>query len=64
MVIVFRYEKNGEPVERFGFFFCQDCLTAQAMASILLKKLQIMIGHALHKLIAQAYDGAAVLSGV
>ena len=34
------------------------------MASILLKKLQIMIGHALHKLIAQAYDGAAVLSGV
>ena len=64
MVIVFRYEKNGEPVERFWGFFCQDCLTAQAMASILLKKLQIMIGHAPHKFIAQAYDGAAVLSGV
>ena len=45
-------------------FFCPDSLTAQSLASILLKELQIVIGHAPHKLIAQTYDGAAALSGV
>ena len=47
----------------FGFF-CPDSPTAQSLASILLKELQIVIGHAPHKLIAQTYDGAAALSGV
>ena len=39
-------------------------MKAQSLACILLKELQIVIGHAPHKLIAQTYDGAAALSGV
>ena len=64
MVIVFRYEKNGEPVERFWGFFQPTSLTAQSLASILLEELQGLVGHDSDKLIAQTYDGAAALSGI
>ena len=34
MVIVFRSEKNGEPVERFRGFFQPTSFTAQSLASM------------------------------
>ena len=64
MVIVFRYEKNGEPVKRFWGFFQPTSLTAQSLAGILLGELLGLVGHDSDKLIAQTYDGAASLSGI
>src|SRR6201990_1711383 len=64
MVIVLRYEHQGKPVERFWGFFNPVNQTAEALSSILLRELQILIGESPHKLIAQTYDGAAALSGV
>ena len=63
MVVVFRYEKSGEPVERFLGFFKPTRLTAPSLASILLEELSGLVGHDPDKLIAQTCDGAAALSG-
>ncbi|KAG0729553.1 Zinc finger MYM-type protein 1 [Chionoecetes opilio] len=64
MAIVLRYELQGKPVERFWGCFNPINQTAEALASVLLKELQTLIGDCPHKLIAQSYDGAAALSGV
>ena len=64
MVIVFRYEIAGRPVERFWGFFNPESLTAEALSSILLKELDLVIGRTENKLIAQTYDGAAALRGI
>ena len=63
MVVVFRYEKSGEPVERFLGFFKPTRQTALSLTSILLEELSGLVGHDPDKLIAQTYDGAAALSG-
>ena len=66
MAIVFRYVVKGKPVERFWSFISPPHHDAQALASCLLAELH---KHDLHtqgnagKLIAQTYDGAAVMSG-
>ena len=39
MVVVFRYRKSGDPVERFLGFFNPTRLTAPSSASILLEEL-------------------------
>ena len=39
MVVVFRYEKSGEPVERFLGFFQPTRLTAPSLACVLLEEL-------------------------
>lgn len=64
MVIVFRYELKGKPVERFWGFFNPENQTAEALSAVLLGELAKLIGDCPHKLIAQTYDGAAALSGV
>ncbi|XP_045595761.2 zinc finger MYM-type protein 1-like [Procambarus clarkii] len=63
MVIVLRYELQGRPVERFWGFFNLINKTVEALSIVLLKELQILIGDYPHKLIAQTYDGAAVVIG-
>ena len=63
MVIVFRYEFKGKPVERFWGFYNVENQTGQELARVLLKELDTVIGDS-HKLIAQTYDGAAALSGI
>ena len=64
MVIVLRYELQGKPVERFWGFFNVISQTAEALSSVLLGELKVLIDNSPHKLIAQTYDGAAALSGV
>lgn len=66
MVIVYRYVVKGKPVERFWSFISPPQHGAKTLASCLLAELQ---KHKLdtqensHKLIAQTYDGASVMSG-
>ena len=64
MVVVFMYEKDGKPVERFWGFFELTSLTAQSLAIILLEELLGLVGHDPDKLIAQTYDGATALNGI
>lgn len=62
-VIVFRYIKDGKPVERFWGFFTSPQQTADALSSLILTELEPLVGKNADKLIAQSYDGAAVMSG-
>ena len=64
MVVLFRYQKSGETIERFLGFFQPTRLTAPSLASILLEELKGLVGHDPDKLIALTYDGAAALSGI
>ena len=64
VVITFRYVKKGKPVERFWGFFNPVDMTAETLASLVEAELTPLIGQKPEKLVAQTYDGAAVLSGV
>ena len=64
MVVLFRYQKSGETIERFLGIFQPTRLTAPSLASILLEELKGLVGHDPDKLIALTYDGAAALSGI
>jgi len=64
VVITFRYVKKDKPVERFWVFFNPVDLTSETLTCLLENELQPLIGQEPEKLIAQTYDGAAVLSGV
>lgn len=60
-VIVLRYVKNTRPVERFISFVDVRDRTAHGLTTVLLHELELF--NLKDKLIAQAYDGAAVMSG-
>lgn len=61
LVVIFRFTKLGMPVERFHSFFAVDDRTAVGISSVLKTALQPYSVES--KLIAQTYDGAAVMSG-
>lgn len=64
MVIVFRYVKNGAPVERFWTFLLPEKHDAETLANTILNVLDPILKNNKNKLIAQSYDGAAVMSGI
>ena len=64
IVLVFHYIKNGKAVERFWKFFNPADLTAATLSSIVINELELLIGSFSEKLVAQTYDGAAVLREV
>ena len=59
VVILFRYEVEGKPVERFRGFFNAVNQMAATLSYLLLNELKPLIGSFLNKLIAQTHDGAA-----
>lgn len=63
LVIVFHYEINGQPVERFWGFFNPDGHNAESLTSTILSEINPILKNTPNKLIAQSYDGAAVMSG-
>lgn len=62
LVIIIRLEMNGVPVERFWGYFNPKGSDAASIADVILNELAIMIPNNKEKLIAQSYDGAAVMS--
>ncbi|XP_030762931.1 zinc finger MYM-type protein 1-like [Sitophilus oryzae] len=62
-VLVFRYIKGSTAVERFWGFFTSAQQTADSLSSLILNELQPLVGQNPNKMIAQSYDGAAVMSG-
>nr|CAI5864570.1 unnamed protein product [Callosobruchus analis] len=63
MVVVFRYIKNGDPVERFWTYLEPQNLTAESLTADILRILDPILENSKDKLIAQSYDGATVMSG-
>ncbi|XP_025410376.1 zinc finger MYM-type protein 1-like [Sipha flava] len=63
LVIVFRYELKGQPVERFWGFLNPDGHNAESLTSTILSEINPILKNTPNKLIAQSYDGAAVMSG-
>ena len=64
VIVTFRYVRDNKPVERFQSFFNPADLTSETLFSLLHDHLSSLIGNEPGKLVAQTYDGAAVLSGV
>ena len=64
VVVTYRYLRGSKPVERFWSFFNPDDLTSETLSNLLQNELHPLIGEDPQKLVAQTYDGAAVLSGV
>nr|CAI5833553.1 unnamed protein product [Callosobruchus analis] len=63
MVVIFRYIKNGHPVERFWTYLEPQNLNAESLTADILRILDPILENSKDKLIAQSYDGAAVMSG-
>lgn len=63
LVVIFRYCQNGEPVERFWTYLVPSKHDAQTLTDSILSVLDPILENSPHKLIAQSYDGAAVMSG-
>lgn len=64
MIFIFRYVLDGIVHERFWKFVNPPGTTAQHLTDAILEELQLLkINEAPHKLIAQSYDGASVMSG-
>lgn len=63
MAIVFRYIVKGKPVERFWDFLIPSDHDAKSLSSVILIELEKHVKSNQNKLIAQTYDGAAVMSG-
>ncbi|XP_068086206.1 zinc finger MYM-type protein 1 [Anabrus simplex] len=63
LALVFRYEKNGMPCERFWGLFDPVGQKADAITTIL-DLIQSTFKAAPHKIIALTYDGASVISGI
>ncbi|XP_022182247.1 uncharacterized protein LOC111042064 [Myzus persicae] len=65
LVILFRYELKGKPVERFwGFFKAANENDAESLAQTILSEVNSILNDAPYKLVAQSYGGAAVMSKV
>lgn len=63
MAIVYRYIVNDKPVERFWAFLNPKEHNAQGLSVCIKEQLDRHIGKETGKLIAQTYDGAAVMKG-
>ncbi|CAG9765677.1 unnamed protein product [Ceutorhynchus assimilis] len=63
MVVIFRYIQNGDPVERLWTYLEPSNLTAESLTADILSVLDPIFENSKEKLIAQSYDGAAVMSG-
>ena len=62
-VVVFRYEHEGSVKERFWGFSNPTSQDAQGLSTFILEQLDSVLKGSNEKLIAQTYDGAAVMSG-
>jgi hypothetical protein len=63
LALIFRYEIKGIPVERFWGFFKPKGHDAYSLTRSILNEIDPIIEKNPQKFIAQAYDGAAVMSG-
>lgn len=63
LVVILRYSRNGEPVERFWTYIVPDKLDAENLTRAICNVLDPILENCPNKLIAQSYDGAAVMSG-
>lgn len=63
MVLVFRYEINGNVCERFWGFFNLEGQTATYISDCIIREVQGILKKNPSKLIAQTYDGASVMRG-
>ncbi|XP_072384690.1 uncharacterized protein [Diabrotica undecimpunctata] len=63
MVVVFRYCRNGAPVERFWTYLVPSKLNADTLSKNIFSVLDPILENSNNKLIAQSYDGAAVMCG-
>jgi len=65
LVIVFRYELKGKPVERFwGFLKAANGHDAGSLSQTILSEVNSILKDAPYKVVAQSYGGAAVMSKV
>ncbi|XP_072375763.1 zinc finger MYM-type protein 1-like, partial [Diabrotica undecimpunctata] len=63
MVVVFRYCRNGAPVGRFWTYLVPSKLNADTLSKNIFSVLDPILENSNNKLIAQSYDGAAVMCG-
>lgn len=64
MVLVYRYEINGDIYERFWGFFEPDGQSSVQLSECLLTELNSHFKSTPNKIIAQTFDGAAVMRGI
>ncbi|VEN61553.1 unnamed protein product [Callosobruchus maculatus] len=62
LVLVFRYIVDGRPVERFWKFLLPSGHDSNGISACILNEISLLVDDP-EKLIAQSYDGAAVMSG-
>jgi len=64
-VLLFRYELNGFPVERFwGFFNATNGYNVVSLTQTILSEINSIVKDASYKLVAQSYGGTAIISKV
>lgn len=63
LVLIIRYEVQGRPVERFWGFENPNGHNAEALSQTIFGLIDPLLEKSPNKLIAQSYDGAAVMSG-
>ena len=63
LALVFRYEINGQPHERFWGFFKPTGQNADAISDCILNEINPLFKDKADKVIAQTFDGASVMSG-
>lgn len=63
LALIFRYEINGKPVERFWGYSIPQGHDANSLYETILKEIDPILENTPEKLIAQSHDGAAVMSG-
>ncbi|XP_072384441.1 zinc finger MYM-type protein 1-like [Diabrotica undecimpunctata] len=63
MVVVFRYCRNGAPVERFWTYLVPSKLNADTLSKNIFSVLDPILENSNNTLIAQSYDGEAVMCG-
>ncbi|XP_076259361.1 zinc finger MYM-type protein 1-like [Rhynchophorus ferrugineus] len=62
LVVIFRYVRDGVPIERFWNYLNSEKCDAETLSNTILSVIDPLIQHSPTKLIAQSYDGAAVIS--
>ncbi|KAL4089358.1 hypothetical protein QTP88_024405 [Uroleucon formosanum] len=63
LVVILRYEVQGRPVERFWGFENPNGHNAEALSQTIFGLIDPLLEKSPNKLIAQSYDGSAVMSG-
>jgi hypothetical protein len=63
LVIIVRYIRDGEPVERFWSYLTPAKCDVETLSSNILNVVDPLLGNSPYKLISQSYDGGAVMSG-